>query len=149
MSTDEKQAEPETETQSEGDEPSAQELARKKEEESEQAKEEMKELEESDELPKDPSDWPSGPAKYETFGLNDDSYGDGVTEKLGPANLERHEDGSVSIDGEKVDNPEDYKGEPIVTAIDKAKDEDEDEESGESKDSEESKDSGDEQPAEA
>ena len=36
-----------------------------------------------------------------------------VTAKLGPANLERHEDGSVSVDGEKVDNPDDYKGDPI------------------------------------
>jgi hypothetical protein len=109
---------------SNNDESSARELAKKKEEESEQAKKELKELEEADELPADPSDWPSGAAKYETFGLDDDAYGDGVTEKLGPANLERHEDGSISIDGEKVDNPEDYKGEPIVSAVDKAEQED-------------------------
>ncbi len=131
LSTDEQQAEA-TDEAANGDQPSAQELAQQKEEESEKAKEEMKELEESDELPKEPSDWPSGPAKYETYGLGDEAYGDGVTEKLGPANLERHSDGSVSIDGEKVDNPDDYKGEPIVTAIDKAKDEEDssDEDSG-------------------
>jgi hypothetical protein len=33
--------------------------------------------------------------------------------KLGPPDVRHHEDGSVSIQGEKVDNPEDYKGEPI------------------------------------
>jgi hypothetical protein len=106
---------------------SAQELAREKEEQSEQAQKEMQELEQSDELPQDTSDWPSGPAKYETFGKEDAAYGDGATEKLGPANLERHADGSVSIDGEKVDNPEDYKGEPIVTAVDRMDKEEEDE----------------------
>jgi hypothetical protein len=91
---------------------SAEELARKKEDESEQAKEEMRKLEQDD-LPQELSDWPSGPAKYETFGLDDDAYGEGATAKLGPANLARHRDGSVTIDGEKVDNPDDYRGEPI------------------------------------
>jgi hypothetical protein len=100
------------------DDKSAAELAREKEERSEQAKKEIEELEQSDELPKDIADWPSGPAKYETFGMDDDAYGDGATEKLGPANLERHADGSVTVDGEKVDNPDDYKGEPIVAAVD-------------------------------
>ena len=95
---------------------SAQDLAQKKEEESEQAKQEMQELEQGD-LPKDLSDWPSGPAKYETFGLDDDAYGEGATEKLGPANLARHDDGSVTIDGKAVDNPDDYKGEPIGEGI--------------------------------
>lgn len=98
------------------DDRSPEELARKKEEESEQAKEEMQELEQGD-LPEDLSDWPSGPAKYETFGLDDDAYGSGVTSKLGPPNLERHKDGSITVDGEKVDNPEDYKGEPIGDGI--------------------------------
>ena len=97
------------------DDKSAQELAQKKEEETEQAKEEMKALEEGD-LPDDIDGWPSGPAKYETFGVDDDAYGDGATEKLGPANLARHSDGSVTIDGKKVDNPDDYRGEPIVGA---------------------------------
>ena len=97
---------------------SAAELAREKKERSEQAKQEIEELEQADELPKDISDWPSGPAKYETFGKDDDAYGEGATEKLGPANLERHADGSVTIDGEKVDNPDDHKGEPIVAAVD-------------------------------
>lgn len=107
------------------DDKSAQELAREKEERSEQAQKEIAELEQADELPQEISDWPSGPAKYETFGKDDDAYGDGATEKLGPANLQRHADGSVSIDGEKVDNPEDYKGEPIVAAVDRMDEEEE------------------------
>jgi hypothetical protein len=37
----------------------------------------------------------------------------GVTGRLGPANLERNGDGSIVIDGDKVDNPEDYKAEPL------------------------------------
>jgi hypothetical protein len=100
------------------DDKSAQELAQEKEEETEQAQNEMQELEGSNDLPQNPSDWPSGPAKYETFGKDDAAYGDGATEKLGPANLQRHADGSVTIDGKKVDNPDDYKGEPIVAAVD-------------------------------
>jgi hypothetical protein len=60
-------------------------------------------------------DWPGGKAKYKTLGggEHEEGYGEGPTEKLGPANLTHHEDGSVTIDGEKVDNPEDYKGDPI------------------------------------
>lgn len=117
MSTDEQQHEHGAEDKS------AQELAREKEERSEQAKQEIEELEQADELPGDISEWPSGPAKYETFGKDDEAYGDGATEKLGPPNLERHADGSVSIDGEKVDNPDDYKGKPIVAAVDREKEE--------------------------
>ena len=66
-----------------------------------------------------------------------------MTEKLGPADLKRHADGSVEIDGEKVDNPDDYKGEPITAAVDKAPpgsgDDDSDEDDSES-DSDENKD---------
>jgi hypothetical protein len=112
MSTDEQTTAPESDETK-----SAQDLAKEKDEESEQAKKEIEDLEQGD-PPKDLADWPSGPAKYETFGLDDDAYGEGATGKLGPANLARHEDGSVSIDGEKVDNPDDYKGEPIGGGID-------------------------------
>jgi len=55
-------------------------------------------------------------AKYQTYGgpdSGDGGYEDGATAKLGPSNLRHHEDGSVTVDGEQVDNPEDYKGEPI------------------------------------
>jgi hypothetical protein len=95
---------------------SAEDLAQKKEREREEAKEEIEGLE-NGELPGDLSEWPSGPAKYETFGMDDDAYGDGATAKLGPPNLERHRDGSVSVNGKKVDNPDDYKGEPIAGGL--------------------------------
>jgi hypothetical protein len=108
--------EPRDDAQNAQSDGSAEDLAQKKEREREQAKEEIAKLEEGD-LPSDLSEWPSGPAKYETFGMDDDGYGDGATAKLGPPNLERHKDGSVTIDGEKVDNPDDYKGEPIAGGL--------------------------------
>src|SRR3954451_15862109 len=88
--------------------------AREEEEEVEQAKQEMSELEEG-EPPKDLADWPGGKAKYLTYGGPDggESYDDGATSKLGPSSLRHHEDGSVTIEGEEVDNPDEYKGEPI------------------------------------
>ena len=53
-----------------------------------------------------------------TFGgpESDSGYGDGPTEKLGPADLVHEPDGSVTIEGKKVDNPEDYKGERLPDA---------------------------------
>jgi hypothetical protein len=82
---------------------------------------EMAEFEKRDELPKDPRDWPDGKAKFVTFADGDDSgYGDGMTAQIGPQ-VVHHEDGSVSADGEIVDNPDDFKGEPIPLAIDVAK----------------------------
>ena len=84
-------------------------------EEVEQAQEKMRELEEGD-PPEKLEDWPGGKAKYQTYGgpdSGDGGYEDGATAKLGPSNLRHHEDGSVTVDGEQVDNPEDYKGEPI------------------------------------
>ncbi|MGI8557564.1 MAG: hypothetical protein ACR2ND_04535 [Solirubrobacteraceae bacterium] len=86
--------------------------------EDKQARETMREFEQQDELPSDLKKWPDGKAKFITMGDEDDEpYGEGPTEKLGPT-LVHHEDGSVSADGEKVDNPEDYKGEPIPLAVD-------------------------------
>jgi len=86
-------------------------------ESSEDAQEEMRRFEAQDEVPKDLQEWPDGKAKNITFaGGEDEPYGEGLTAKLGPP-LEYHEDGSVTIDGEKVDNPEDYKGEPIESPI--------------------------------
>jgi hypothetical protein len=94
-------------------EPTAQDKAQEQEKENERAAEEMQKLEGGD-PPTDLDDWPNGPAKYLTYGSGEDeAYGDGVTGKLGPANLERNGDGSIVIDGEKVDNPEDYKAEPL------------------------------------
>ena len=92
----------------------AAETARKEEEEVEEAKQVMSELEEGD-PPEKLEDWPGGKAKYQTYGGPDggESYDDGATHKLGPSSLRHHEDGSVTIEGEEVDDPDEYKGEPI------------------------------------
>jgi hypothetical protein len=92
----------------------AAEKAQASEEEQDEAKREMEELEEGD-PPKNLEDWPSGKAKYETFGGPEGphTYQEGPEEKLGPSGVRHHEDGSVTIDGEPVDNPEEFKGEPI------------------------------------
>ncbi|MEA2457271.1 MAG: hypothetical protein QOC95_243 [Thermoleophilaceae bacterium] len=89
-------------------------LAQKKGEEREAAKEKMKEFEDG-EPPEALEDWPDDAAKYETYGGPDGgrSYEEGPEVKLGPSSLRHHADGKVSIAGEEVDNPDDYKGEPI------------------------------------
>ena len=77
------------------------------------AEEKVKALE--DDPPKDLEDWPDDEAKYKTFGgpEGDTSYEEGPTASLGESEVRHHEDGSVSVHGEKVDNPEEYKGDPI------------------------------------
>jgi hypothetical protein len=87
--------------------------AQEKEEERENAKEKMEDLEENP--PEKLEDWPDDAAKYETFGgpEGEESYDESVTSKLGPSSLRHHEDGKVTIEGEEVDNPDEYKGEPI------------------------------------
>ncbi len=81
----------------------------------EKAQDKMTELEKQDEPPTDLEDWPSDEGKYITYGgaEGDHSYAEGVEQKLGPSELRRFEDGSVSISGKKVDNPEDHKADPI------------------------------------
>jgi hypothetical protein len=81
----------------------------------EAAKEKIKEIEGQDEPPKDLKDWPDDESKYLTYGgaEGDHGYEEGPETKLGPSSLEHHEDGSISIAGEEVDNPDDYKGDPI------------------------------------
>lgn len=88
--------------------------AQEAEERHEKARETMKEIE------KDPpdklEDWPSDEAKYETFGGSEDgegSYDEKHEEALGEHSVRHHDDGSVEVKGEKVDNPDEYKGEPI------------------------------------
>src|SRR5919198_1477077 len=78
-----------------------------------EAKEKVKQLEE--EPPEKLEDWPEDEAKYETYGgpEGEHSYDEGPEAKLGPSSLRHHEDGSVSIEGEEVDDPGKYKGEPI------------------------------------
>lgn len=83
------------------------------EKEEEAAEQEVAQLE--DDPPKDLQDWPDGDAKYKTLGgaEGDSGYDDGPTKNLGESNVRHHEDGTVTVDGEEVDNPDDYKGEPI------------------------------------
>jgi len=92
----------------------AQKQAHEAKEAHERAKETMKKLEESDEPPTDLEDWPSDEAKYVTYGgaEGDHGYDEGPERKLGPSSLERHADGSVTIEGEEVD-PDEHKGPPI------------------------------------
>jgi hypothetical protein len=116
---DEEQVEQQDEQQDDGGAASA----RKQAEEVEEAKEEMHSLEEGD-PPENLEDWPSGRAKYLTYGGPEGTagYDEGPTKKLGPSSLEHHEDGSVTIEGDKVDNPEEYKSdEPVPGAPDHAK----------------------------
>jgi hypothetical protein len=79
----------------------------------EQAKEKIKELE--DDPPKDLKDWPDDESKYLTFGggEGDHGYDEGPEAKLGPSSLEHVEGGGVKIEGEEVDDPDEYKGDPI------------------------------------
>ena len=83
------------------------------EQEEEAAQEEVAALE--DDPPKNLEDWPDGAAKYKTLGgpEGDSGYEEGPTSKLGESGVRHHEDGTVTVAGEKVDNPDDYKGDPI------------------------------------
>jgi hypothetical protein len=79
----------------------------------EDAKEEIKQLEEDP--PEKLEDWPDGQAKYETFGgaEGSHSYDEGPEANLGPDSVRHREDGSVEVGGEEVDDPDEFKGEPI------------------------------------
>src|SRR3954454_9342008 len=79
----------------------------------EEKSETMEKLEEDP--PKELKDWPDDENKYQTFGGPEghQGYEEGPEAKLGPSGLRHHEDGSVSIDGDEVDDPDEYKGDPI------------------------------------
>lgn len=81
--------------------------------EEDQVKEEMKKIEEDP--PHSLEDWPQGKAKYETYGGPEGEHGyhEGPEQKLGPSSLRHLEGGEVTVAGEKVDNPDEYKGDPI------------------------------------
>jgi hypothetical protein len=81
--------------------------------EREEAKREIEKLEDSP--PEKLEDWPEGKAKYETFGgkEGEHAYHEGPEQNLGPDSLRHHEDGSVTVRGEEVDDPDAYKGDPI------------------------------------
>ncbi len=83
------------------------------EKQAEEAKEKVKALE--DEPPEKLEDWPDDDAKYETFGGPEGEHGyhEGPEQKLGPSSLRHHEGGEVEIEGEKVDEPDKFKSDPI------------------------------------
>lgn len=77
-----------------------------RDEEQAQARAEMKALEDGDSVPSDPADWPTGKAKFLTFGTEaDDAYGDGATAMLGPAGMELRADGTKAVRGAVADDP--------------------------------------------
>src|SRR4051795_10150545 len=79
----------------------------------EKGEQKVKELEKDP--PKNLEDWPDDHAKYVTFGgrEGEHSYEEGPESKLGPSGLRHNPDGSVEIEGEEVDDPSKYKGDPI------------------------------------
>jgi hypothetical protein len=87
--------------------------ARDAEEKHDRAQETMEKLEEDP--PKKLEDWPTDEAKYTTFGgpEGDHSYEEGPERKLGPSEVRHDEDGSVTVAGEAVDDPDEYKSDPI------------------------------------
>jgi hypothetical protein len=88
--------------------------AQEAEEKHERAKQKMEELEKDP--PEKLEDWPDDEAKYETFGGSEDgegAYDEKHEEALGEHSVRHHDDGTVEVKGEKVDNPDDYKGDPI------------------------------------
>jgi hypothetical protein len=104
----------ETQTEQQSEEA---EKAKDAKQEHEEARETMKEWEEKDpeDLPSDLSEWPDDQAKYSTFGgpEGDHGYDEGPEKKLGPSEVRHHPDGSVTVQGEEPDDPDEYKGEPI------------------------------------
>jgi len=68
-----------------------------------------------DDPPQNLEDWPQGKAKYETFGGPEGEHGyhEGPEENLGPSSVRHLEDGRVTVAGEEVDNPDEYKSEPV------------------------------------
>jgi len=79
-----------------------------------------------DDPPKKLEDWPADEGKYVTFGggEGDHGYDEGPERNLGPSSVRRHEDGSIDIDGEQVDDPEEYKSDEgrVELAIDRKPD---------------------------
>jgi hypothetical protein len=77
----------------------------------------MREWEERDpeDLPSDLSEWPDDQAKYSTFGRpeGDHGYDEGPETKLGPSEVVHQLEGGVTVQGEQVDDPDEYKGDPI------------------------------------
>lgn len=97
-----------------GQQDDAAQKAQEAEEKHEQAKATMKEIEKDP--PQKLEDWPDDEAKYQTFGGAEDGeavYDEKHEEALGQHSVRHHEDGSVEVKGEKADDPDEFKGEPI------------------------------------
>ena len=119
--TEERQDEQGSEEQGSEEQSVAASRAKEKADAWDSAREKIKKMEEQDEVPTDLEEWPDDEAKYVTFGggEGDHGYDEGPETKLGPSSLERHDDGRVTIEGEEVDNPDDYKAdEPVQAAVD-------------------------------
>jgi hypothetical protein len=88
--------------------------AQEAEEKHERAKQKMEEIEKDP--PEKLEDWPDDEAKYETFGGSEDgesTYDEKHEEALGEHSVRHRDDGKVEVKGEEVDNPDEYKGDPI------------------------------------
>lgn len=116
MSEESTETEERDEAQGSGDDQDVEaKKAQEKEEEREHAREKIEEMEQG-EVPDNLEDWPDDAAKYETFGGPEGEHGyhEGPEEeKLGPSSLRHKEDGGVAIAGDEVDDPEEYKSDPI------------------------------------
>jgi hypothetical protein len=111
MSTEESTEQREDQSADQSDEHTK---AQEAEEKFEAAKEKMQEVEENP--PEKLEDWPDDAAKYQTFGGSEDgesTYDEKHEEALGAHSVRHHDDGKVEVKGEEVDNPDEYKGEPI------------------------------------
>src|SRR4051812_49067683 len=102
-------SEEQTQTSEQKDDAAAK--AQEAEEKHERAKEKMEKLEENP--PDKLENWPDDEAKYETFGGGEGVYDEKHEEALGEHSVRHHDDGKVEVKGEEVDNPDEYKGEPI------------------------------------
>ena len=88
--------------------------AQEAEEKHESAKATMEQIEKDP--PEKLEDWPDDEAKYQTFGGAEDgdsTYDEKHEEALGEHSVRHHDDGSVEVKGEKVEDPDEYKSEPI------------------------------------
>src|SRR3954470_24107431 len=111
MATD--MSEESAERQATEDKDDAHAKAQEAEEKHERAKATMQEIEQNP--PEKLEDWPDDEGKYETFGGFEDQseYDEQHEEALGEHSVRHHEDGKVEVKGEEVDNPDEYKGDPI------------------------------------
>src|SRR3954454_25231949 len=111
MATD--MSEESTEQQGTATQDDAHAKAQEAEEKHERAKEKMEEIEQNP--PEKLEDWPDDEAKYETFGGSEDQseYDERHEKALGEHSVRHHGDGKVEVKGEEVDNPDEYKGDPI------------------------------------